>query len=150
MQVSGISGSNESLFGSVGVSESNLGRDSFMRLLVTQLKNQDPLEPSKNEEMLAQLAQFSSLEQMEELNDNIVGLAVLEQSNALMSQLTNSSVLIDKTVKYLDPDTNSETWGPVASVKIEEGLAILHISGKDVPLANVIEIGPEPVDSSEA
>ena len=58
---------------------SALGKDAFMDLLVTQMKNQDPLEPTKNEEMLAQLAQFQSLDEMSQLNDNIVGLAVLQQ-----------------------------------------------------------------------
>jgi len=94
--------------------------------------------------MLAQLAQFSSLEQMTELNDNIVGLAVLQQSNALMSQLTSSSALIGQNVRYSDPATGEARWGSVASVKIEEGLAVLNIGGENVPLANVLEVGPPP------
>ncbi len=142
MEISGIS-ANDPVYGS-GVAESALGKDAFMDLLVTQLKNQNPLEPAKNEEMLAQLAQFSSLEQMEELNENIIGLAVLQQSNALMSQLTNSSALIDKSVQYVDPSTGTEMWGTVSSVKIVDGLAVLNIDGKDVPLAGIVEIGPDP------
>ncbi len=124
-----------------------LGKDAFLRLLVSQLKNQDPMEPARNEEMLAQLAQFSSLEQMQELNDNIVGLAVLQQSNALMSQLTSSSALIGQSVEYSDPQgsaTGGTAWGTVSSVKIQEGLAVLVIDGKDVPLANVLEVGSPP------
>jgi flagellar basal-body rod modification protein FlgD len=123
-----------------------LGKDSFMELLVTQLKNQNPLEPAKNEEMLAQLAQFSSLEEMQDLNDNIVGLAVLQQSNALMDQLTNSSALIGKSVQYVDPTSEAKQWGTVGSVKIADGLAVLQIDGKDVPLANVTEVGTPPAD----
>jgi len=143
MDITGIS-ANDPIYGSA-VSESQLDKGAFMDLLVTQMKNQDPLEPSKNEEMLAQLAQFSSLEQMEELNENIIGLAVLQQSNALMAQLTNSSSLIDKSVQYVDPTTGDELWGTVQSVKIEEGLAVLNINGTDVPLAGIIEVGPGPV-----
>ena len=143
MDITGIS-ANDPIYGSA-VSESQLDKGAFMDLLVTQMKNQDPLEPSKNEEMLAQLAQFSSLEQMEELNENIFGLAVLQQSNALMAQLTNSSSLIDKSVQYVDPTTGDELWGTVQSVKIEEGLAVLNINGTDVPLAGIIEVGPGPV-----
>ena len=143
MQIPGILASDP-LTGAKGPSESQLGKDSFMRLLVNQLKNQDPLAPAQNEEMLAQLAQFSSLEQMTELNDNIVGLAVLQQSNALMSQLTSSSALIGQNVRYSDPATGEARWGSVASVKIEEGLAVLNIGGENVPLANVLEVGPPP------
>ena len=142
MEISGIS-ANDPVFGSAS-SSSQLDKDAFMNLLVTQLQNQNPLEPAGNEEMLAQLAQFSSLEQMEALNENIVGLAVLNQSNALMAQLTNSSTLIDKSVQYVDPTTGAEQWGTVQSVKIEEGLAVLNIGGKDVPLASILEIGPAP------
>ena len=89
---------------------------------------------------------------MQDLNDNIVGLAVLQQSNALMAQLTDSSALIGKSVKYQDPDTQAEAWGTVSSVRIQDGLAVLHIDGKDVPLASVTEIGipPQAPDGANA
>ncbi|MBK8180104.1 MAG: flagellar hook capping protein [Planctomycetes bacterium] len=123
---------------------SSVGKNDFMNLLATQLKNQDPLEPSKNDEMLAQLAQFSSLEQMQNLNDNIVGLAVLQQSNALMQQLTDASALMGKDVQYTHPDTGEDVWGQVQSVRIVDGSAVLRIGGQDVPLTSVTEIGTPP------
>lgn len=120
--------------------EQKLGKDTFMKLLVEQLKNQDPLAPTNNEQFVAQLAQFSSLEQMEEVNDNLIGLAVLQQGNALISQLTDSSALIGKHVQYQDPDTSEILLGTVTSVKIEDGLSILRINDKDIPLGNVAEV----------
>ena len=48
---------------------SSLGKDEFLNLLVTQLQYQDPLEPSNDTEFIAQMAQFSSLEQMQNLNN---------------------------------------------------------------------------------
>lgn len=127
--------------------QKNLGKDAFMTLLVEQLKNQDPLAPTNNEQFVAQLAQFSSLEQMQEVNDNLIGLAVLQQGNALISQLTDSSALIGKNVLYEDPDTGELAPGTVSSVKLEEGLAILRIDGKDIPLGNVAEVtGDELLD----
>jgi flagellar basal-body rod modification protein FlgD len=124
---------------------SALGKDAFMTLLVDQIKNQDPLSPSDNTQYLAQLAQFSSLEQMQSLNDNIVGLAVLQQNNALMSQLTQSSTLIGQTVQYTDPATGQSATGAVSSVKIQDNVALLSIGGEDVPLANVTQVlGHEP------
>jgi len=126
-----------------------LGKDAFMRLLVNQIKNQDPLEPTDNTAYLSQLAQFSSLEQMQALNDNIVGLAVLQQNNALMAQLTQSSALIGQRVTYMDPATGQPKTGTVGSVKIMDNLAVLSIGGQDVPLVNVSEVlGPEPIDTA--
>lgn len=130
---------------------SALGKDAFLTLLVQQIKNQDPLSPSDNTAYLSQLAQFSSLEQMQSMNDNIVGLAVLQQNNALMSQLTQSSALIGQSVNYLDPTTGQTMTGTVSSVKIQDNLAVLSIGGEDVPLANVTEVlGAAPVDAPPA
>ena len=147
MQISGISATDTSSANAFGTGA--LGKDDFMRLLVDQLKNQDPLEPAKNEEMLAKLAQFSSIEQMQELNDNIVGLAVLQQSNALLEQLTSSSALIGREVEYVDPTTEATRWGTVESVRIEDGIAVLSIGGAKVPLANVKQIGSAPTSDGQ-
>jgi len=123
-----------------------LGKDAFMKLLVNQLKNQDPTSPADSSQYIAQLAQFSSLEQMQELNDNIVGLAVLQQNNALMSQLTQSSSLIGQQVRYVDPTSNASMVGTVSSVKIENDLAQLSINGSSVPLGNVTEVLGDAVE----
>lgn len=111
-----------------------------MELLVQQLKNQDPMSPMDNDKFVAQLTQLSSLEGIQNLNENMVGLAMLQQSNALMSQLTQSSALIGDEVKFIDMETGEERTGTVQSVKIEDGLAVLNINGEDIPLANVTEV----------
>jgi flagellar basal-body rod modification protein FlgD len=144
MQINGTSSTDPISGLSPEKSGSNVGKNDFMNLLATQLRNQDPLDPAKNDEMLAQLAQFSSLEQMQNLNDNIVGLAVLQQSNALMQQLTDASALMGKDVQYTDAATQADVWGKVESVRIVDGLAVLRIDGKDVPLTSVNEIGTPP------
>ena len=139
MELSGIS-ANDPIFGQPDQANDALGKDAFLTLLVNQLKNQDPLQPTQNEEFVAQLAQFSQLEGIEELNENIVGLAVLQQGNALLSQLTDSSALIGKSVRFLDPASGAEREGLVDSVKIEEGFAQLNIGGENIPLGNVLEV----------
>lgn len=53
----------------------NLGKDEFLKLLVAQLQNQDPLSPLKNEAFVAQLATFSSLEQLISINKAVQELA---------------------------------------------------------------------------
>lgn len=54
-----------------GHGSSNLDKDAFFKLMLTQLKNQDPMNPLKNHEMAAQLAQFSTLEQMSNMNSTL-------------------------------------------------------------------------------
>ena len=117
-----------------------MGKEAFMELLVQQLKNQDPMSPMDNDKFIAQLTQLSELEGIQKLNENMVGLAMLQQGNALMSQLTQSSALIGKDVTYFSPETGEEQTGSVDSVKIEEGVAVLNIDGFDVPLGSVMEI----------
>lgn len=53
----------------------NLDKDAFLKLLVAQIKNQDPLKPSDGAQFLAQLAQFSQLEQLMEIKDQLTALA---------------------------------------------------------------------------
>jgi flagellar basal-body rod modification protein FlgD len=62
-----------------------LGRDDFLKLLIAQLENQDPLQPAEDTEFVAQLATFSSLEQLITANDNLESLA-LGQANLVNSQ----------------------------------------------------------------
>lgn len=79
--------------------KSSLGRDDFLKLMIEQLKNQDPLDPTDSSEFSAQLAQFSSLEQLTNLND------YMKQSidaNAVLTQSINNTLitgLIGKDVK---------------------------------------------------
>ena len=131
-----------------------LDQGAFLDLFVAQLEHQDPLEPVQNEQFVEQLATFSSLEQLEEMNDNIVAMIGLNQSNALLSQLTQSSSLIGKTVTWTDPTTGVESSGSVNTVKILEGFAVLNVDGQDVPLALVSGVlgdaQPETGNESES
>lgn len=139
MDIPGIS-SGDPFFGGSSQATKNLDKNAFMKLLVSQLQHQDPMSPVANEDFVAQLATFSSLEQLEGLNQNMVASIALNQSNALLSQLTQSSALIGKQVNWQDFDSEQTHSGTVESVKIVDGLATLRIDGKDVPLASVTEV----------
>ncbi len=75
--------------------KNELGKDEFLNLLVTQLENQNPLEPQDNGEFIAQLAQFSSLEGIDNLNDTMNGFVDSFQSN----QALEASMLVGRQVQ---------------------------------------------------
>lgn len=85
---------NDTLASAAGAGKNTLGKDAFLQLLVTQLKNQNPLEPQDNGEFVAQLAQFSSLEGITTLNDTVSGIA----GNYNSSQALQASSLVGRSV----------------------------------------------------
>lgn len=74
-----------------------LGRDAFLKLMVAQLKNQNPLDPKDNQAFVAQLAQFSTVEGIEKLNKTATGFeSSMNSKNALQaSSLVGRSVIVD-------------------------------------------------------
>jgi len=76
-----------------------LGKDDFLKLLVMQLRNQDPLDPMKGTEFAAQLAQFSSVEQLSNINSNLV--ASLDATHLLSQGISNSlaATIIGKDIR---------------------------------------------------
>src|SRR5713101_1703177 len=88
-------------------------RDQFLQLLATQLQHQDPLNPISDQDFAAQLAQFSSLEQMQTLNSNFTQLLQLQQ-------LSQGANLIGKQVVYQDPG-QAAGHGVVDSVSVQSG-----------------------------
>lgn len=107
--------------------QNDLSKDAFMQLLVTQLQYQDPLNPMDNQAFMAQMAQFSALEQM------------MNISNA--TEKSNAYALVGKTVEatFRDPGTGSvETiFGNVDSVRAKNNTYFLSISGKEVEIKDV-------------
>ncbi len=84
-----------------------LGKDDFLKLLITQLSHQDPTKPTDNTQMVAQMAQFSSLEQMTNMNQEFAKLNTMLTSN-------NAISTIGKTVEVSLGDTS--TTGVVEAV----------------------------------
>jgi len=74
---------------------SSLGMDAFLQLLVTQLQYQDPLDPMDDKEFVAELAQFSSLEQLTEINTGIDSLATIGQEQQMLGAVN----FIGKTIE---------------------------------------------------
>lgn len=111
----------------------DLDKNAFLNLLVTQLKNQDPLDPLKNEEFIAQLAQFNSLEQMMNLNTSFTKMLLVQQ----MGQAT---ALIGQPVAYQN-EAGETLQGIAQSVTVQDGEPQIQVGSDMVPFENIIALG---------
>lgn len=115
-----------------------LKTEDFINMMVTQLQNQDPLEPAKNQELLAQMSQIGQLQSSSQLQETL-------KSVMLQSQLTNASAMIGKSVTALNDD-GSTTTGIVNSVKVVDGNVNLELdNGQSLPLTRVTTINGTPL-----
>ena len=102
--MSGMSGlSSSQLSEASRVVSNELGKDAFLRLLIAQLQNQDPLNPMDDREFIAQMAQFSALEQMTNLNKTIENMASLDKYSAVS--------YVGKTVFFQHEDADGTMKG---------------------------------------
>lgn len=132
-----------------------LDKDDFLKLLIAQLKYQDPLEPMKDREFIAEMATFSSLEQMKNLNTGFEKLADNINNNlipALMFQ--QSANLVGREVAYLDPDSLEEETpeiltGMVDSVLFKNGAFYYLINGQQIDPAYIFQVGGLPNQGNE-
>lgn len=75
---------------------STLGKDAFLQLLVAQMKYQDPLQPSSDTEWIAQMAQFSSLEQMQNMNSTITNSQAFSMNGQIVEILADDKIVTGK------------------------------------------------------
>ena len=120
-----------------------LGKETFLQLLVMQMQNQDPLEPTDNSEMLAQLAQFSALEAQTNLNDSFVQMS----SNIDQLNFMSASQMLGRNVEGVDIEGNLHS-GVVESVHLDGSLVVLNVEGKMMSMAGILRI-EDPQASTE-
>jgi flagellar basal-body rod modification protein FlgD len=125
-------GSTDSSTKSIANSAATLGKDDFLKLLVTQLKYQDPLKPTDQSQFMSQMAQFSTVEGINNLQST---LESMNTSNAV-SQAVG---LIGKSVTYLADDGTTGT-GTAGSISLLDGKVTVHVGDTDVALANVVKV----------
>ncbi len=91
-----------------------LDKDAFLKLLVTQMQNQDPLSPMEDREFIAQMAQFSSLEQMQNLNTSQAVLMehIAQMNNNLVKSQTNIVDQLEKINEALSKLNGEEVEPP--------------------------------------
>ncbi len=115
--------------------QSIMGKDDFLFLLVSQLKNQDPFEPMKDTEFVSQLAQFSSLEQLQNLNDNVSSNSQLDYlltqtiSNSLATQLIGKEIKANGNSLELADDNTPKVSFKLDSPASEVTIKIYNSDG---------------------
>ena len=128
MATTPITGTTTATAATTGTSSKNaanqiLGKDDFLKLMVAQMKNQDPMNPADDKDNIAQMAQFSSLEQ-------ITNLANATQDLANRLSLTQNVGLLGHTVTYTGTD-GSAVSGTVDGLNLTtDGKATLSVAGQ--------------------
>jgi len=117
-----------------------LGKDAFFKMLIAQLQNQDPLNPMDGTAFSAQLAQFSSLEQLTNMNE-----ALTAQNQNFTNLLSAQSVnLIGKevTADVTDASTSETTTvtGEVTAVQFKDGAIYLTVNEEEISFGDVTAV----------
>ena len=122
-------GSSQTAQSSAVTNQSTIGQEEFLKILLTQLTYQDPLKPLDNQEFIAQMAQFTNLEQTRQLSQNTDTLLTVQSA-------TQAIQLIGKTVTVVT-DTGTSV-GIVTTVSFAQGRPQLSLDlGTNSPLINV-------------
>lgn len=118
-----------------------LDGDAFLMLMMEQLKNQDPMNPMDNSEMLAQQAQFTQIQELQKMNETMNQNSMIQQANSL----------VGKTVQLVDPNNPARLiTGLVSSANFTSDSATITVNGKEYPLGLVAAVtdGASASDSS--
>ena len=109
-----------------------LSQDDFLKLLVVQMKSQDPLNPKQDTEFIAQMTQFSALEQSKSMQKDIAGLRDDQE-------LLQADALIGRSVTLYDGKAGVAA-GVVSSVEVVDGTPKIVVNGKQYTMNQVLSI----------
>jgi flagellar basal-body rod modification protein FlgD len=120
-----------------------LGQDAFLKLMTEQLKNQDPFEPVKNDQMVAQMAQFSSVSGISEMNKTLKDMASrLETANASQAiSYVGKAVLVDGDTAFPGSDGGLSAVVPLADPADDLQVRISDSAGN---LVRTLQYGAQP------
>lgn len=123
--------------------DNELGQSAFLELMIAQLNNQDPLSPQENGEFIAQLAQFSSVEGIDKLNNNFQDFS----SNFLSNQALQASSLVGRAVTVPSSTGSMDLSGVlsgVIDVPSSSGSVQMEIFDDSGQLVDRIDLGQQP------
>lgn len=125
--------------------DNNLGKDDFLKLMIAQMQNQDPTSPMDNKDLAAQTAQFTSVEQLAKISDQLTGMG---------QSLGNSSNLIGKQVVW-NGETKTGNYdiktkqaevivqkesGVVDSIVVRNGVHYVKIGSKELEISKIVQV----------
>lgn len=134
------------MFGTAGTpgQAGTADKEMFLQLLVAQMRYQDPMNPTDSSQFLAQSAQFTALEKMQDVADQTAALFSAQMA-------FGASGLIGKQVSWTDSEGVTQT-GSVSGVTFGLKGPVLDIGGKEVPIADVVSVtdGSTPAPATQA
>jgi flagellar basal-body rod modification protein FlgD len=130
--------------GAATTSATSEDKQMFLELMVAQLRYQDPLNPADSGEFLAQSAQFTALEKMQDVSDRVGAL--------LGSQMAfGAGAMVGQQVSWIDTDGTTTHSGTISGVTFGAEGPVFDIDGTQVPLAQLLSVGatttPTPTPS---
>jgi flagellar basal-body rod modification protein FlgD len=117
-----------------------LNQEDFLQLVVAQMSHQDPMNPKTDTDFIAQMAQFSALEQSKSMQSDI---ALLRNEQ----QVLQANTLIGREVTLVD-EQGALVNGPVSAVQVKEGTPSIVVNGKAYGLSALLSIQP-PADTTQ-
>lgn len=121
----------------------------FLNLMLQQLKNQDPTQPTDNTEWLSQLAQYSSLEQMTQMNTGLTNcmnyISAMYKDMSMNAEITQTLSMVGKEVTITIPDENDSTktteiTGKVTEANFKDGTGKVKVNGEYYSISNITSI----------
>lgn len=113
MYTSALDYTNSTYTNDTSTASNEMGQDAFLTLLLAQLENQDPLNPTDDTEMLSELATFSQLEQLTEMNETLAAVASsinTSNTNSSLAYIGTEVVAAGDTLKVSDGDASSVVY----------------------------------------
>lgn len=124
--------------------DNSLGKDEFLKILIAQIKNQDPMKPLEDKEFIAQMAQFTSVEQL---------MNMATELKELKNSLGFTATLIGKSIEWetasVDGSAAIIKHGVVDSISMKSGQSFVVVNGEEISMGRILTVKNEQPTASD-